>query len=91
MSDPVRFTAKMKGSFEVARLLRRYPQKVGRTLESLVKQEARGLAVELARNTRPFGFSEKAKQRGEGADAVFVPPGRPVADGADGSGGMFER
>jgi hypothetical protein len=32
-------------------------------LESLVKQEARGLAVELARNTRPFGFSEKAKKR----------------------------
>ena len=79
MSDPVRFTAKMKGSFEVARLLRRYPQKVGRTLESLVTQEARGLAVELARNTRPFGFSEKAKQRGEGAVAgdinrVFAVP-----------------
>jgi hypothetical protein len=42
---------------------------VGRTLESLVKQEARGLAVELARNTRPFGFSEKAKKRGEKAVA----------------------
>jgi hypothetical protein len=61
----VRFTAKLKGAFNVARLLRRHPEKVGRTLESLVKQEARGLAVELARNTRPFGFSEKAKQRGE--------------------------
>ena len=70
MSDnPIRFTAKMKGSSDVVRLLNRYPQKVGRTLESLVKQEARGLAVELARNTRPFGFSEKAKQRGEGAVA----------------------
>jgi hypothetical protein len=34
-----------------------------------VKQEARGLAVELARNTRPFGFSEKAKKRGEKAVA----------------------
>jgi hypothetical protein len=66
MSDAaVRFTAKMQGGFTVARLLRRYPEKVGRTLESLVKQEARGLAVELARNTRPFGFSEKAKKRGE--------------------------
>ena len=60
--DTIRFTAKMKGGSDVIRLLNRYPQKVGRTLESLVKQEARGLAVELARNTRPFGFSEKAKK-----------------------------
>lgn len=66
MNDPaIRFTAKLKGASDVVRLLRRHPEKVGRTLESLVKQEARGLAVELARNTRPFGFSEKAKQRGE--------------------------
>jgi hypothetical protein len=63
--DSIRFTAKLKGGSDVARLLNRYPEKVGRTLESLVKQEARGLAVELARNTRPFGFSEKAKKRGE--------------------------
>jgi len=70
MSDGfVRFTAKMQGGSDVARLLNRYPEKVGRTLESLVKQEARGLAVELARNTRPFGFSEKAKKRGEKAVA----------------------
>jgi len=70
MSDgSIRFTAKMKGGSDVARLLSRYPGKVGRTLESLVKQEARGLAVELARNTRPFGFSEKAKKRGEKAVA----------------------
>ena len=61
----IRFTAKLKGAFTVARLLRRYPDKVGRTLLSLVRQEARGLSVELARNTKPFGFSEKAKQRGE--------------------------
>jgi hypothetical protein len=80
MSDnPIRFTAKMKGGSDVIRLLNRYPQKVGRTLESLVKQEARGLAVELARNTRPFGFSDKAKQRGEMAVAgdinrVFAVP-----------------
>ena len=45
--------------------MRRYPEKVGRSLESLVKQEARGLAVELARNTRPHGFSQKARKRGE--------------------------
>jgi hypothetical protein len=64
MSD-VRFTTKMNGTSDVNRLLNRYPEKVGRTLESLVKQEARGLAVELARNTRPFGFSEAAKQLGE--------------------------
>jgi hypothetical protein len=68
MSDgTIRFTAKMQGGSDVARLLNRYPEKVGRTLESLVKQEARGLAVELARNTRPFGFSEKARKRGEKA------------------------
>ena len=66
MSDPIRFTAKMHGTSDVARMLSRYPERVGRTLESLVKQEARGLAVELARNTRPFGFSDKARQRGEG-------------------------
>jgi hypothetical protein len=59
----------MKGASDVARLLSRYPEKVGRTLESLVKQEARGLAVELSRNTRPFGFSEAAKKRGEKAVA----------------------
>jgi len=86
MSDGfVRFTAKMKGGSDVARLLSRYPQKVGRTLESLVKQEARGLAVELARNTRPFGFSEKAKKRGEKAVAgdivkVFALPSDAYED-----------
>ena len=69
MSDPIQFTAKLKGGSDVARVLRRYPEKVGRTLLSLVKQEARGLAVELARNTRPHGFSEKAKKRGEKAVA----------------------
>ena len=79
MSDPIQFTATMKGGSDVARLLNRYPEKVGRTLESLVKQEARGLAVELARNTRPHGFSEKARKRGEKAVAgdihsVFATP-----------------
>lgn len=68
----VRFTAKLKGAFDVARLLRRYPDKVGRTLLSLVKQEARGLSVELARNTRPLGFSEAAKKRGEKAVAKDI-------------------
>jgi len=71
MSD-VRFTARMKGGSDVARLVNRYPEKVGRTMESLVKQEARGLAVELARNTRPFGFSEKAKKLGERAVAKDI-------------------
>ncbi len=79
MSDPIHFTTKLRGGSDVARLLNRYPEKVGRTLESLVKQEARGLAVELARNTRPFGFSQKAKKRGEKAVAgdvlkVFATP-----------------
>ena len=77
--DSIKFTAKLKGASDVARLLNRYPEKVGRTLESLVKQEARGLAVELARNTRPFGFSQKAKKLGEKAVAgdilkVFATP-----------------
>ena len=72
MSDAVRFTAKLKGSSDVARLLRRHPEKVGRSIESLVKQEASGLAVELARNTRPFGFSEAAKKRGEKAVAKDI-------------------
>jgi hypothetical protein len=86
----IRFTAKMQGGSDVARLLKRYPEKVGRTLESLVKQEARGLAVELARNTRPFGFSEKAKKLGEGAVAgdilkVFATPDQAYQEmqGAD--------
>ena len=58
MSDgTIRFTAKMKGDSEVIPLLNRDPQKIGRTLESLVKQEARGLAVELARNTRPWALN----------------------------------
>jgi hypothetical protein len=68
----IRFTAKLRGAFNVARLLRRHPEKVGRTLVSLVKQEGRGLAVELARNTRPFGFSEAAKKHGEKAVAKDI-------------------
>lgn len=73
MNDqPIRFTAKLNGAFTVARFLRRHPEKIGRTLESLVKQEARGLAVELARNTKPFGFSQKALARGEGAVAKDI-------------------
>jgi hypothetical protein len=67
--DAIRFTARLNGDAEVIRLLRRHPEKISRTLESLVKQEARGLAVELARNTRPFGFSEKARKSGELAAA----------------------
>jgi hypothetical protein len=78
MSD-VRITATMHGASNVARLLSRHPEKIGRTLESLVKQEARGMAVELARHTRPFGFGESAKARGEKAvradiHRVYKPP-----------------
>jgi hypothetical protein len=84
MSD-VRFTSKLKGASDVGNLLRRYPEKVGRTLLSLVKQEARGLSVELARNTRPFGFSEKARKTGEDAVAkdisgVFALPSDAFAE-----------
>ena len=70
--DAIKFTAKLNGSSDVARLLNRYPEMVGRSLESLVKQEARGLAVELARNTRPFGFSQKARKLGEKAVAKDI-------------------
>lgn len=72
MSDGIRFTAKLSGTADVVRLLRRHPEKVGRTLLSLVKQEGRGLSVELARNTRPFGFSEAARKRGEKAVASDI-------------------
>jgi hypothetical protein len=72
MSEPIRFTTKLNGTSDVARMLRRHPEKVGRTLESLVKQEGRGLAVELARNTRPFGFGEKARKTGETAVAKDI-------------------
>lgn len=83
--DAIRFTAKLNGDAAVIRLLKRHPEKIGRTLESLVKQEARGLAVELARNTRPFGFSEKAKKSGEAAAAqdirgVFAIPSDAFAE-----------
>jgi hypothetical protein len=65
----MKFSAKLSGASDVVRLLRRHPEKVGRSMESLVKQEARGLSVELARNTRPFGFSDKARKIGEEAVA----------------------
>jgi len=71
MSD-IRFTVKVTGASNVARLLRRHPEMVGRTLLSLVKQEARGLGVELARNTRHFGFGQKARKTGEKAVAGDV-------------------
>lgn len=71
-NNPIRFTTKLKGASDVIRLLRRHPDKVGRTLLSLVKQEARGLAVELARNTRPLGFTNKARKVGEDAVAKDI-------------------
>lgn len=66
MSD-VRFTASITGQSGAASVLRSAARRVQRSLISLVKQEARGLAVELARNTRPAGFTNGAKQRGEKA------------------------
>ena len=80
MSD-IRFTVKVTGASDVARLLRRHPEMVGRSLLSLVKQEARGLAVELARNTRHFGFGEKARKIGEKAVARDI--GRVYATPAE--------
>jgi len=52
----MRFKARLNGDAEVIRLLARFPQRIGRTMASLVKQEARALAIELARTTRPPGF-----------------------------------
>jgi hypothetical protein len=69
IAERIRFTATLKGGSDVARRLRQHPEKVGRTLLSLVNQEAGGLAVELARNIRPHGFSEAARKRGEMAVA----------------------
>ena len=68
----MRFKARLNGDAEVIRLLARFPQRIGRTMASLVKQEARALAIELARTTRPFGFSEAARKVGEGAVAKDV-------------------
>ena len=75
----MRFRTALRGDAEVIRLLSRFPQRIGRTLSSLVRQEARGLAVELARTTRPSGFSMRAQKAGEGAVArdigkVFATP-----------------
>lgn len=83
MSD-MKFDVTVVGSTEVARALLRFPQKFGRTMLSLVKQEARGLAVELARNTKPYGFADKAKKRGEVAihrdiRRVFITPAMAFA------------
>ena len=39
----MRFKARLNGDAEVIRLLARFPQRIGRTMASLVKQEARGL------------------------------------------------
>ena len=64
MSD-YRFTVKLHGNDDIVRILKRHPERISRTLLSLTKQEARGLAIELARFTRPFGFAESSKKRGE--------------------------
>ncbi len=79
MSDDIRIRTSLGGVGRTNALLRDYCRKVGRPLDSIIKQEGRGLGVELARFTRPFGFGEKAKSRGEKAVAadiyrVFKPP-----------------
>lgn len=86
MSDPINtvnpvITVRLEGTTEILRLLRRHPERIGRTMTSLVKQEARGLAVELARNTFPHGFKEKARMKGEervanAARRVFATPSK---------------
>jgi hypothetical protein len=57
---------------DVVRLLILCRHNTERTLESLVKQEARGMAVELARATRPMGFSYASQMRGEKSVAADI-------------------
>ena len=71
-SGRMTFRARLKGDAEVIALLTRFPQRIGRTMLSLVKQEARGLAVELARTTRPCGVYARARKAGEGAVAKAI-------------------
>lgn len=80
MSKGFKLTAKLQGSSAVARYLKQHPEAIQRTQESILKQEGRGLGIELARNTRPFGFQDKGRKQGEGAVEadiirVFALPG----------------
>jgi hypothetical protein len=49
---------KLKGADDYLAALKRHPEKVGRTTESLLRQEARALATNLAAVTLPLGMGE---------------------------------
>ena len=78
-------TTRIAGQGELIRFLKRHPARIARTTESIVRQEGRGLSVELARNTRPFGFAPKARKSGEKAVArdigkVYASPSEVVGE-----------
>ena len=49
---------KLKGADDFLEALKRHPEKVARSTESLLKQQGRNLATNLAAVTLPFGMSE---------------------------------
>jgi hypothetical protein len=50
---------KLTGADDFLAALKKHPEKIGRTADSILKQEARGLAVSLAYQTAPEGLGEK--------------------------------
>jgi hypothetical protein len=48
-----------KGANDFLAALKKHPEKIGRTTESVIKQEARALAVNFAKKTLPPGLGEK--------------------------------
>jgi hypothetical protein len=57
-------------STSVMRSLNRLQALTGKPMETLVKQSARRVCVNLSRTIAPFGFDESAKAQGEGAVKV---------------------
>jgi len=49
---------KMRGADDFINALKRHPEKVGRTINSILVQEARALAVNLGANTLPSRMAE---------------------------------
>jgi hypothetical protein len=54
---------KPKGADDFLAALKKHPEKISRTTESIVKQEARGLAVSLGAATLPKGLNEGANKK----------------------------
>lgn len=64
-----------------------------KSVGEVMRQEGRLLAVQLARYTQPFGFSDKSKQQGQSAIAGDLVgtrrTGRATGGQGDGTGGVF--